>query len=62
MTKLEKLRQLKEELENKIENFDWENGNIETGESYMDELATIKYQIRLCECDYVSVSGVPYYD
>jgi hypothetical protein len=62
MTKLQTLKQRKEELEIKIKNFDWENGNIETAESYADELSAVKYQIQLCECDYISVCGVPYYD
>ena len=61
MTKLQTLRQRKEELEIKIKNFDWENGNIETAESYADELSAVKHQIRLCECDHISVCGVPYY-
>lgn len=65
------LQQRKSEIESKINamhkemesnpNFDY-SASEDTYNGYIEELADIKYLIALNECDYISASGVPYYN
>ena len=65
------LKRRKEEIENKIKamwkamdddpNFDYDR-HEDTYNGYLEELAEVKYQIRLNECGYISMSGVPHYN